>query len=72
MSVTFWMNVDMPSHTATVHQEKCAMAKARAETPTKGIGKLKQDGGWLSFESRDAAHKLVFKNWNDFYIIDHC
>ena len=64
--------MDKPAHTATVHKETCALAKSRAETPKRGIGKLKEDGGWLSFESREAAHDLVFKNWRDFYIIDHC
>jgi hypothetical protein len=70
--MTLWMNVDKPSRTCTVHQEGCAMAKSRAETPSKGVGKLKEDGGWLSFESREAAHNHVFKNWNELYIIDHC
>jgi hypothetical protein len=66
------MNVDKPAHTCTVHQEGCAYAKSKSETPSKGIGKLKEDGGWLSFETREAAHQLVFKNWNQFSIIDHC
>jgi len=72
MSGTFWMNVDKPGHTCTVHQEKCAMAKSRAETAKKGLGSLKEDGGWLSFESRNAAHEYVFKNYSQFFIVDHC
>lgn len=54
-----WVNVDKPTKTCTIHaDEGCTYVKDRQETPFKGVGELKRDGGWISFNSVDEA-----RNW---------
>jgi transcriptional regulator with XRE-family HTH domain len=54
----FWLNVDLPTKEAKLHfEEGCPSVLSKAPTLNKGIGTLKadRDGGWLSFQSKDAA-----------------
>lgn len=45
----FWVNIDTPAKTCTMHTSECVDVKRKRETKLKGIGLLKRDGGWLSF-----------------------
>ena len=40
-----WLNVDRPTKTAVLHSTGCRHERAKMETPLKGIGALKKDGG---------------------------
>lgn len=42
----FLVNVDKPTRTCTIHKEGCRYV-LKNETPLKGIGELKDDGGWV-------------------------
>ena len=49
-----WLNIDKPTKKCTLHTEDCcAWVIRQEETPLKGWGSLRRDGGWLSFN--DAA-----------------
>jgi hypothetical protein len=46
------MNIDKPTKKCKVHNHSnCQYVKNKQETVLKGVGKLKSDGGWLSFET---------------------
>ena len=45
----FWVNIDTPTKTCTMHTADCISTKTKRETKLKGVGLLKRDGGWLSF-----------------------
>jgi len=45
----FWVNIDIPTKTCTMHTGDCIDTKRRRETKLKGVGLLKRDGGCLSF-----------------------
>ena len=51
----FWVNVDEPDNRkCTIHGEECRYV-LKSETPYKGIGRLKCDGGWFPFPSIEEA-----------------
>lgn len=53
-----WVNVDNRTKRHIIHQEPgCAYLRQKKETPYKGIGELKRDGGWLPFPSLQAAEQ---------------
>ena len=53
--MAFWVNVDKPTKTCTIHKSECGHV-LKSETPYyKGIRRLKRDGGWLSFASLEEA-----------------
>jgi len=45
----FWVNIDTPTKTCTIHTENCDSSKNKKDTKLKGVGLLKSDGGWLPF-----------------------
>lgn len=52
-----WMNVDTPTKKCTIHRKSCRFEREKKETLLKGIGHLKQDGGWIVFTTlRDAQN----------------
>lgn len=51
----YWLNVDIPTRSCTLHSMGCTYETKKAETPHKGLGRLKEHGGWLSFEGPKAA-----------------
>ncbi len=53
----FWLNVDLPTQTATLHRENCIHVEPK-ETDLKGINKKKVDGGWFSFPSVGEAMRF--------------
>lgn len=54
-----WVNVDLPTGLCTIHRETCRHALNARRTPYKGHGDLLRDGGWLEFNSRDAAESYA-------------
>ena len=60
---TYWINVDKPTRKCVVHSETCIYARGKRETPLKGIGKLKRDGGWMPFQSPREARSYFDENW---------
>ena len=51
-----WVNISVPSRVPTVHREDgCRFVQRKRESPAKGVGRLKGQGGWLPFPSWDAA-----------------
>ena len=68
----FWVNVDKPTQTCTIHKEGCQYILSE-ETSHKGIGELKDDGGWLSFTSIEEAEDYCQKEWEaKGYIVRRC
>lgn len=57
----YWMNVDKPTKRSVLHHAGCRHEHAKQETPHKGIGQLKRDGGWLSFPSRQDADQYFYR-----------
>ena len=51
----FWLNVDRPTKRCVLHRPRCTYAVGKHETPFKGIGHVKRDGGWLGFASEQEA-----------------
>ena len=51
----YWMNVDVPTKRCVLHRPGVAYAVGKRETPFKGIGHVKRDGGWLGFASEQEA-----------------
>lgn len=58
----FWLNVDTPTKRCVLHRAGCPYAQAKAETPYKGIGHLKRDGGWIGHRSEADAHNYHQSN----------
>ncbi len=59
----FWVNVDEPDNRkCTIHREECRYV-LRSETPYKGIGRLKRDGGWFPFPSLEEAENHCKREW---------
>ncbi len=59
-----WVNVDKPTGKCTIHPDDgCVWVTTKSETPKKGIGKLRSDGGWLSFETDSEAEDWCSRNF---------
>jgi ribosomal protein L24E len=54
------LNIDKSTQ-CVLHTEDCHYCKNKKETLLKGIGKLKVDGGWLTFTSAKDARTFFFK-----------
>lgn len=57
----YWMNVDVPTQKCTIHRIGCEHELRKYETNKKGIEKIKENGGWLSFQSLPAA-EMHYRN----------
>ncbi|WP_102027757.1 hypothetical protein [Salirhabdus sp. Marseille-P4669] len=66
-----WVNIDIPTRKFTIHTE-CTYTKNMKETEYKGIERLKRDGGWVSFKSKDAAIKCHNQKFEDYSVTSHC
>jgi len=53
----FWLNIDLPTQTATLHKGDCIHADPKP-TEFKGINEMKRDGGWFNFDSVGAAMRF--------------
>lgn len=58
-----WVNVDKPTKRCVIHRQGCQYEQDKSETPHKGIGELKRDGGWLSFASIEEAEDYCRREW---------
>jgi hypothetical protein len=55
-TMSYWINVDRPTKRASIHRAGgCGSEQNKAETPLKGVGQLKTDGGWLQFPTEQEA-----------------
>jgi len=57
----YWLNVDLPTNDAKLHVNSCRHALTIAPTALKGVGKLKNDGGWMVFETAEEAQAFIRK-----------
>lgn len=53
----FWLDVDLPSGTATLHRSDCLHISPKA-SERKGVNEMRADGGWFSFDSAGAAMRF--------------
>ncbi|MEK3853456.1 hypothetical protein [Cytobacillus sp. FSL H8-0458] len=68
-----WVNIDKPTRTYTIHKAgTCTYVIQKKETKHKGIGKLKEDGGWLPFESMDYVNKFIGDKFSKYEMKQHC
>jgi hypothetical protein len=51
------INIDIPTKKFTIHHQ-CVYTEKMKETPFKGIGELKRDGGWIKVKSLEDADSL--------------
>jgi hypothetical protein len=65
----FWLNVDEPSQSCTLHENDCVHVLNNSETESKGIEEEKRDGGWYGFDSREAAEQFYQVNFAGFGLI---
>jgi hypothetical protein len=66
-----FINIDIPTKKFTIHHQ-CAYTKKLKETPLKGVGQLKRDGGWLQIDGLKKAESLFEESYMDFTLITHC
>jgi hypothetical protein len=68
-----WLNVDKATRKCTVHDDpNCQYVVGMAATPLKGIGQIRDDGGWLDFPTLQAAHQHAQANWPNYRLTDCC
>lgn len=67
-----WVNVDKPTRMCTIHGGGCTYEENKSETPLKGVGQLRRDGGWLSFGTREDVEEYCRVNWKGFNVRRHC
>ncbi len=70
-SSNYWLNVDIPTKKATLHALGCKYEIEKRETPLKGLGHLKRDGGWLGFAS-EADADIYARAKLSGYVIKKC
>lgn len=64
------VNIDKPLKSLTAHTNPdCTfVTRYMAETPYKGLGEIKRDGGWLQFDSEDGmTGDQVFLNFRNIH-----
>jgi hypothetical protein len=68
-----WVNIDKPTKKCTIHSNmRCQYVLRRSETPLKGIGEIKRDGGWLPFETMIEAENYCSGNHTRYNISVCC
>lgn len=65
-----WVNIDHPTKRFSLHKV-CIYTETMAETPYKGVGVLKRDGGWLPLENKEAAEKLYKEKYSHYDFDNH-
>ncbi|MCX6648639.1 MAG: hypothetical protein NTV61_04540 [Candidatus Bathyarchaeota archaeon] len=53
----FWLDVDLPTQTATLHRGECIHIEPKA-TDRRGVNEMRAEGGWFSFESAGEAMRF--------------
>jgi len=63
----FWVNVDRPLKTCTIHGEPCRYVsyyvRGEGKSQFKGIEESKRDGGWFSHPSIGEAEDFCQREW---------
>lgn len=59
----YWVNVDFPTKSCTLHAAGCRYEQNKYPTLSKGIRQLKRDGGWLPFNSAAEAEQHCNANF---------
>jgi hypothetical protein len=68
-----WVNVDIRTKTCTIHKNlHCAFIINMNDSNLKGINVLRQDGGWLSFESLEEGNLFCHDQYSGYRLIVHC
>lgn len=67
----FWLNVDYPTGLWKLHLDLCRFC-APEETINKGVDKIKDHGGWMSFQSYEEAYAFFKENSNPDSIWQPC
>lgn len=58
-----WMNIDKRTKSCMLHSDVCRFSRGKRETPFKGIGTIKRDGGWMPFISIEKARTYYEETW---------
>ena len=67
--MSIWLNVDKPTKKCTLHTDDCCSWVAKqTETPLKGWGRLKQDGGWLPFDDLTQAKEYCRSEYPNYKV----
>ena len=53
----FWLDVDLASHTTTLHTDECVHIEPKPNE-RKGVNEMRVDGGWFSFDTIGEAMRL--------------
>lgn len=68
-----WVNVDITTKKFTLHTtRRCRYVEGMRDTPFKGLGELKRDGGWLSYENRESALAEHAEKFAKYEVVEHC
>ena len=68
--MSVWVNIDKPTKQCTIHTSpNCVWVRKMKQTPNKGIGHLKRDGGWLSFNAPRSAQSYCKSNFGHYNVI---
>lgn len=68
-----WVNVDKPTKKCTIHTNSdCQYVVNKRNTPYKGVGELKSDGGWLSFPTLTDAENYCKTKHQNYFVTRHC
>ncbi|MGE5372662.1 MAG: hypothetical protein ACM3QZ_11800 [Solirubrobacterales bacterium] len=68
-----WLDVDTASGICTIHgNQNCCIAGSREETPVKGVGRLRDEGGWMVFRARDEATEYCKRNFPGYNVTVCC
>lgn len=68
-----WVNVDKPTKRCVIHADpECIYVIRKGETPFKGVGEIKRDGGWLKFSAIKEAQSFCRSKFPSFSVSVHC
>jgi len=67
-----WINVDLPTNTATYHAAPIPCVGPPEVTPFKGVQEMKRDGGWRLFETERAAGEWLSREYADRLVVVKC
>ncbi|WP_147535466.1 hypothetical protein [Bacillus marasmi] len=66
-----WINIDHPTKRFSLHKV-CIYTDKMSETPYKGVGTLKRDGGWLQVKNLQAAEDFYADYYPHYEFVNHC
>lgn len=68
-----WMNIDIKTDKCTIHPLYCYYVRKYSTTETirKGVGYMKEDGGWMTFPNVDDAKIYHRSKYPELTLIIH-